>query len=185
MQSPEGLHKSGENFVLATKRYLEATLVIDVLWTVYDGNGMTVLRGLDGQPHTFDALARLKEGEKRPIYIEAKKRTSANINAEYDDFIAKSFSCYMAERWRPDWNPYFMFVTDHPFKMKDYARLLDADYLLTFLGTFEKYGIDNAALEHVVDFKDRVWLVIWSNRQELMCVTNPALYQKLVVDGGG
>lgn len=185
MQVAEGLHQSGEDFVIKTKRYLEATLVIDVPWTVYDGNGMTVLNGLDGQPHTFDALARMKEGEKRPIYVEAKQRSSSNINSEYDDFVAESFSCYMAERRRrPNWNPYFMFVTNHPFKMKNYSKLLEPDYLLNFLSRCGKYGITRVALRDVLDFKDRIWLVIWSNRQELMCVTNPSMYHKLVVGGG-
>jgi hypothetical protein len=68
--APEGLYDIGRDFLLRTKQYLEATLVIDVPWTVYNDNGMTVLQGLDGKPHTFDALGTLKEGAKRPIYIE-------------------------------------------------------------------------------------------------------------------
>jgi hypothetical protein len=184
--SPEGLHKIGENFLLKTKQYLEATLVIDVVWTVYDDNGQTTLRGLDNKAHNFDALGRLKEGRKQPIYIEAKYRASGvDINSQYDDFVAESFSCFLAEQWRPNWDPFFMFVSNHPFKKTDYSKLTDLSHLDLFLNgqAKGKYGITGGTVEEIQDFRQRLWFVIWSNRQDLMCVGDPKLYYPLVIAG--
>lgn len=160
-------------------------MVIDVPWTVYNDNGMTVLQGLDGKPHAFDALGTLKDGAKRPIYIEAKYRTKSNtINSEYDDFVAESFSCFMQEQWRPNFDPYFMFVSNRPFKMEDYHKLTQTAHLTAFLcGLKGKYGVNHATPEQVESFKDRLWLVIWSNRQDLMCVSDPSLYKRMVIEG--
>lgn len=184
-KSPEGLHKSGEDFLLQTKTYLEATLVIEVPWTVYDGVGQTSLKGLDNKPHSFDALGYLKEGKKRPIYIEAKKRSDNTINREYDDFVAEAFSCFIEGQWLPDWDPYFMFVANRPFKTSDYERLTSTEYLLDFLNTKGAglYGIVKASLPQVESFKERLWLIIWSNYQGLMCVTNPAHYARVQLEG--
>lgn len=184
-RSPEGLHDVGRDFLIKTKQYLEATLVIDVPWTVYHDNGMTVLQGLDGKAHAFDALGMLKDGAKRPIYIEAKFRTkSSDINSEYDDFVAESFSCYVKEQWRPNFDPYFMFVTNRPFKTEDYHKLTQTAYLASFLSNLKgKYGVNQATSDQVEAFKDRLWLVIWSNRQDLMCVSDPSLYKRMAMEG--
>lgn len=185
-RSPEGNHKLGENFLLLTKTYLEATLVIEVMWTVYDEVGQTSLKGLDGKPHSFDALGRLKEGKKQPIYIEAKKRSSrSDINAQYDDFVAECFSCFMEGQWQPDWDPFFMFVADRPFKMTEYEQLTSTQHLLDFLNLQARgrYGITGATIGQVESFKGRIWLVIWSNHQDLMCVTNPTHYFRMAIEG--
>lgn len=179
---PESQHISGENFVYQTKRYLEATLTIEVTWTVYDESGMTVLGDLMGTAHTYDLLAKLKEGSKSPIYVEAKKREQpSDINTEFDRFLGISFSCFVANRTTK--NPYFMFVASRPFKMTNYHLLTTHGHLSRVIGNCEAYGIRDPKLQDILDFSSRLWFVIWSNKQDLMVVADPALYSKLGLRG--
>lgn len=175
----EPIQEKGRLFVYDTKRYLEGTCKIIVDGTVYDPYGVTGLQMLNHKKTRYDLRAHYRDAHSSPIYVEAKDYGPiGGLNTHYVDFVLRSYSAfaYLKGDDSSVKCPYFMFAASRPFRSSDYGELLTHGWVRTVVeraAEERKYGIETVDDDIVTELVDRLWLVVWSNHQNLFCVRNP------------
>lgn len=173
-------HVKGQDFVEKTKKWLEATLAIQVPYTVYDRTPQTTLELLDGELYRYDLAGYHRNGNV-PIYVEAKDYgPSSDINSQYDAFIQRSFSAFLRilnRHGRKIEPPYFIFAASRPFRTSNYHELTTLAYLKSQLST-PNFGLRTVSVteDDLALFASRIWLIIWSNKQDLMSLEIPPTF---------
>jgi len=173
----EEAHGTGEDGVERARAWLEKTGRVNVNFTVYEvgAAGFLTFDDAKGSEYSFDlsGVLDLDEG-KSTFYGEVKKYSVVGRQPdEYTEYLAK---CYRAvvTSGHPH---HFFWITWHPFSQTKWTNLCTADEIRAALETHQaKYcgadEIDNAA---VTALADRLWLVVLSDRQEALSMSNAML----------
>ena len=174
----ETLHAIGQDGVERAKAWLEKTGRVEVNYTVYEVGAAPFLTfsGMDGAEYTFDMCGLLNlDAGKASFYGEVKKYTGVGAQAaEYSEYLAK---CYRATCLHK--RPYhFMWITWHPFSQGKWGQLCTAaevrEAVLTHKSAYcgDDIDIDADLCEALAD---RLWLIVLSDRQEGLSMSNEML----------
>jgi hypothetical protein len=184
----EATHGVGQDGVERARTWLEKTGRVNVNFTVYEVGAAPFLTfsNATGGDFSFDmcGLLNLDEGKAR-FYGEVKKYSGVGSQPEeYMEYLAK---CYRAtvEHGHPY---HFMWITWHPFSQTKWSRLCTATevrtaaeaHKATYCG--DDMGIDDEVCNQLAD---RLWLIVLSDRQEGLSMSDEMLgeLRKAVVQG--
>ncbi len=183
----ETAHSTGKEGVERARAWLEKTGRVNVNYTVYEVGEVEFLTFRDavGGKFSFDlsGILDLDEG-KSTSYGEVKKYSVVGSQPqEYTEYLAK---CYRATL--NDERPYhFFWITWHPFSQTKWARLCSAEEIRAALEAHQvKYcGSDEIDSEIVAELAQRLWLVVLSDRQETLSMSDEMLgeLRRLAVTG--
>ena len=184
----ETAHVIGQDGVGRARTWLEKTGRVDVHFTVYEVDTAPFLTfpNATGGEFSFDmcGLLNLDEG-KAPFYGEVKKYSGVSSQPEeYTKYLAK---CYRATSIHG--RPYhFMWITWHPFSQMKWSKLCTAEEVR---GAVDAHKTDYCGGDQDIDedlccdLADRLWLIVLSDRQEGLSMSNEMLgeLRKAVVQG--
>lgn len=175
---PEGTtHQPALDFVMDVKKYLESTTKFNIMWNVYENEPHTTERMLNGDKYAYDLVGTYIGSPNELVLIEAKKRSQlGNLARLFDEFLVKSFSVFLKHRKdHSKWVAYFMFITDHAFHCSRYKEIYTCDYLKEKINKSiennDSKGITNQyTIADLKDFSNKLWIIIFSNKQNLLCI---------------
>ena len=184
----ETTHGIGQDGVARARTWLEKTGRVDVHFTVYEVGLALFLTfpNTTGGEFSFDmgGLLDLEEG-KAPFYGEVKKYSVVGSQPEeYTEYLAK---CYRATAIYG--RPYhFMWITWHPFSQTKWSQLCTAAEVRAAVDVHKtNYCGDDQDIDEDLcdDLANRLWLIVLSNRQEGLSMSNEMLgeLRKAVVQG--
>lgn len=173
----EEAHDIGRTGVERARLWLEKTGRVNVNFTVYEVGAVPFLTFADalGKDFSFDmsGILNLDEG-KSTFYGEIKKYSAVGKQPEeYTEYLAK---CYRATV-TSDSPFHFFWITWHPFSQGKWASLCSADEIRSALETHAaKYlGSEQVDEEVVKAMAERLWLVVLSDRQEALSMSDAML----------
>jgi hypothetical protein len=107
-----------------------------------------------------------------------KNYSGDTLGGHYDDFLAKS---YLVWRDHSRWVNQFMFLTWHPFRIRTWTKLCDADAVakacIANRGRLFGEEDEGKAKGHVdialtSELAERLWLVVLSEKQEQLLISD-------------
>ncbi|MFJ1541691.1 hypothetical protein ACIODS_24400 [Micromonospora chalcea] len=180
----EAMHQKGEDGAQRAKRWLDATTRTRSSWT----NAEAVSAGrltynwpyAGGEEFSFDVGGILygEPFDHHNFVAEVKNYTGDALGGHYDKFLAQ---CYLVFRDHSRWVNQFMFLTWHPFRIKTWTKLCESDSIVAaclenskrLFDTDDKDEARGKIDETVVsDLKDRLWLVVLSEKQEQLLISD-------------
>ncbi|MBK1785595.1 hypothetical protein [Prauserella cavernicola] len=176
--SAEEAHELGRDGVFRVKQYLEGTTHLRLPWTAYDHVNLCKRQRLDGSKKTYDLAGHFLGERRRPLFVEAKKYTTAGAQGTlYLEYIADVYSITArAQREEMDDGAEFMWITWHPFSQGAWPRLLSHEYVYEavekHVDSLQLGGGDGNAESAEPDKElcrtvaDRLWLVVLTDRQQ-------------------
>ena len=184
----ETTHGIGQDGVARARTWLEKTGRVAVNFTVYEVGTAPFLTfsNTTGGKFSFDmgGLLNLDEG-KALFYGEVKKYSSVGSQPEaYTEYLAK---CYRATTVHG--RPYhFIWITWHPFSLMKWSQLCTAEEIRDAVDLHKTtYCGDDQDIDEDLcnDLADRLWLIVLSDRQEGLSMSNEMLgeLRKAVVQG--
>lgn len=173
----ETLHEVGKDGVRRAKVWLEKTGRVDVRFSRYEVSEapfLTFTRD-DGQEFSFDigGVLRLDDGNVSFRGEVKKVAGEASQGTMYHEYLAK---CYRASSHHQQ--PYhFMWITWHPFKVTRWSKLCTAEEIESAVSEYgDKYcGSDVVDKDLCADLADRLWLIVLSDRQENLSMSDAML----------
>lgn len=170
----EATQEKGRRGVARTKRWLEATTYVELLFNAYEDEALCEIETLSGSKR-FDMFGYLLGKNRRPVYVENKDYSSeSNLYAQFLEFLAVSYSA-TAKRIQSttDQKAEFMWVTTHPFKPARWTKLATPEEVLIAL---EKHPelLGGAAIDHdlVRTVAARIWVLVLHDRQIEISLTH-------------
>lgn len=181
----ETAHKTGEDGVDLTQRFLESTTWIELPLNVYDNAPACSLQRLDGTYQAWDLVGVIhpsKTAKQRPLYVENKalNTESGSQPAWYWEFLADAYShTALNLKNKLDTRAEFMYVTKHPFEQTSWAELTSAGRIKK--AVTEKYPgvLGSEEFDHDIAsvVSERLWLIVLHDRQAELMLTASELAQ--------
>ncbi|HZJ48849.1 MAG TPA: hypothetical protein VFD97_07430 [Acidimicrobiia bacterium] len=171
---PESQHKSGEEGLDFTKRWLESTTWVELGFDAYTNPAVCTLERLDGKKKVWDLFGSIFHSPPTPLYVENKAYNNVGSQpAEYLEFLANAYShTAKALKDGPDPRYEFMWVTTHPFDQTAWPTLTSPERIKKALdkdpGACGEGGPDLSTLSLV---SNRVWLLVLHERQNNLLLT--------------
>lgn len=170
----EATQEKGRRGVAHTKRWLEATTHVELLFNAYEDEGMCQLELLSGIK-TFDMFGFMLGPNRRPVYVENKDDANASrLYADYQEFLANAYSA-TAKRIQvtKDQKAEFMWVSTHPFNQNGWAKLATADEvkaaLVKHASVLGGAEVDEDLVRTVAQ---RIWVLVMNQRQLEISLTH-------------
>jgi hypothetical protein len=170
MPSGEKIQALGIDGAQRAKRWLEGTTRVLHVWTNPEDENKLTFRWADGNSFSFDLGGTFHGAElhNRNFYAEVKKYSSAgDQGTEYPKYLAK---CYLALQQRPEMCDHFMWITWAPFSVTQWPKLMTVEYVAASVGKHaqKSLGAPDAQpdLSHCSEIADRLWLIVLSDKQE-------------------
>jgi hypothetical protein len=162
------------------KRWLEATMRFNVLYTAYEAQNRLTLPLLGAGVKRYDLYAQHFEASPRQysgrdVYVEVKtidtEASARGLSADFARFVAHSYSATMkdlAERGvDPKWE--FMFTTTHPWLVNGFLELTTPGFVKAACErTPDALGGAAIDAEWVAIVASRLWIWIIPRRQDEM-----------------
>lgn len=165
--SAEGTQEKGRRGVARTKRWLESTTYVELLFNAYEDEAMCQLELLAGVK-TFDMFGFILGDNRRPVYVENKDDTNVSrLYADYLEFLANAYSSTARRiQTTKDQNAEFMWVSTHPFSQNRWGRLATPEEIHTALEKHPKVlGSATVDQELVRTVAQRIWVLVMNHRQ--------------------
>ncbi|WAC93570.1 hypothetical protein [Mycobacterium sp. Aquia_213] len=180
----EEVQELGRTGVATVKRWLEATTFIELNWNVYENPELCIVPCLGDKRKKFDLAGAFIGLKRSPVVVESKKYSTAGKQHKYfKEFLAIAYSStlYEMEEKGSDIGREFLWVTFHPFILKDWPILATEEKIVEGLDENPEYldgkDIDQKVLRKV---SDRVWVLVIHQKQEGISLTHEELMQVLV-----
>lgn len=168
----EKTQELGREGVFMFKRWLESTTYFDLPWNVYHNNRMCEVRykaGPQGIKY-FDIAGHFLHSPPTPVYVEGKRYSSVGKqNDMFLEMVAIAYGSYRYEKENgsADSKQQYIFATTHPFSVTNWNNLIS---LQTVEEAFKRYpdivGSDPFNPSYASIIQDRIWIIVWSKRQE-------------------
>lgn len=183
----ESLHDKGRDGARRAKRWLEATTRVTKAWLVTDpfiGWRCEFKWPHGGRPFTFDIGGILSGSDYEGTSFLAECKNYSGIGdqpAEYIKYLAK---CYVAYLDQPKYSDHFMWITWHPFSLRQWSSLCGVDYVKqSVLSEHQRvFGVETQeeAKEHIDEeavqaVAQRLWLIVLTERQETLVISREHL----------
>lgn len=172
--SAEATQEKGRRGVAHTKRWLEATTFVELLFNAYEDDGMCELELLSGTK-VFDMYGYMLGPDRRPVYVENKDDTNVSrLYSAYQEFLANAYSA-TARRIQvaKDQKAEFMWVSTHPFNQGGWGKLATSEEVKAALGkhpgVLGGVAIDDELLRTVAS---RIWVLVMNQRQLEISLTH-------------
>lgn len=179
MSVAEAVQKDGMEGVDLAQRWLESTTWIELPFNVYDNAAVCTLTKLNGRVKRYDLFGSIFTKPPRPLYVEVKNYDSygGKQAGEYIEFLANAYSITAKDiQSGQDGRREFMWVTTHPFSLKEWSGLTSPSAIKEALEKYPEVLLDGAADVNLLDVvSDRVWLLVLSRRQEQLMLTREEL----------
>lgn len=182
----ESLHVIGQDGANRAKVWLEKTGRVDVHFSRYEVGEVPFLTfgKPSGTSFSFDigGVLRLESGNVS-FFGEVKKVTSeAGQGPQYREYLAK---CYRASviQGHPH---HFLWITWHPFSVTSWSHLCDASSVKAAIEEHKDEFCDDTVDETLCEeLAERLWLIVLSDRQETLAMSNAMLgtIRKAIVEG--
>jgi hypothetical protein len=172
----ESLHVLGAEGLWRAKRWLERTGRADVPWVRTDRLHTEYLSFTkpDGSTFSFDLGGYLNGAPFNEVmfFAEVKNYTAASDqNTHYEEYLAKCYRTTVQTNKTYE----FMWITWHPFNLSGWSKLCSSE---TLVSCVEKHKDEYLAHGENVDealcgvLADRLWLLVLSEKQENLCLTD-------------
>lgn len=180
----EAMHQKGAEGAQRAKRWLDSTTRTKATWTNADavsaGRLEYVWPHAGGNPFSFDVGGLLfgSPFDGHSFMAEVKNYSGDDLGPQYDEFLAK---CYLVFKNHRQWADQFMFLTWHPFRIKKWTKLCDAEAIVAGCLAHRRRlfdETDEAAAKALIDMSvvddlaGRLWLVVLSEKQEELLMSN-------------
>ena len=179
----EEVQELGRAGVATVKRWLEATTFIELNWNVYEDTGMCIVQCLGSKNKKFDLAGAFIGDKRNPVVVESKKYNSPGSQHKYfKEFLAIAYSATVSEieQKKYDIAREFIWVTFHPFILKDWTILLTEGKIKEALaensGYLDGREIDPNVLRSV---SERIWVLVMHEKQEGISLTHEELMDVL------
>ncbi|MGX9789630.1 hypothetical protein [Mycobacterium sp. MMS18-G62] len=193
----EEVQELGRDGVAMVKRWLEATTFMELNWNVYENPALCIVPCLGEKtkktpqgekpagPRTkkFDLAGAFIGLKRSPVVVESKNYTTPTGQHKYfKEFlsIAYSSTVYEIENKHSDVSREFIWVTFHPFILRDWMILDTEDKIEEALREFPEYldgrDIDRKILRKV---SERIWVLVMHKKQEDISLTHEELMDVL------
>jgi hypothetical protein len=153
-------------------------------WSAYDRGApdrLTYPWPEGGKSYSYDLGGNFLGGdlENEFFLAECKKYTTDQQGNHFDKFLAQSYATL--ERY-PHLADHFLWITWHPFRVKDWNHLYNEEAIRKALAAerarlfgadvqeADVAGLVNDAI--VADLADRIWIIVLSDRQETLVISN-------------
>lgn len=171
-------HINAEDGVERARTWLEKTGRVSVQYTVYEVGAVPFLtfRNVNDAEYSFDMCGNLHLDEGTTTFFGEIKKYNAvgDQPAMYSEYLAKCYRACAAEG-----RPYhFMWITWHPFSQTNWSKLCTAEQIHDAVQTHKALycGDDEDVDEGLcAELADRLWLIVLSDRQEGMSMTDEQL----------
>lgn len=184
----EEQHIIAKDGVERAKAWLEKTGRVGVQYTVYEVGAVPFLTfsNVGGGDFSFDMCGTLHLDEgKAAFFGEIKKYNNVGSQpAEYKEYLAKCYRACVAHA-----RPYhFMWITWHPFNQTNWTKLCTAGEVREAVQTHSAIycgagvDVDDDICERVAS---GLWLIVLSDRQEGLSMTNEQLGVLRAAEVGG
>jgi hypothetical protein len=179
----EEVQELGRTGVATVKRWLEATTFIELNWNVYEDTGMCIVQCLGGKNKKFDLAGAFIGLKRNPVVVESKRYTTAGSQHKYfKEFLAIAYSSTVSEveQKKYDIGREFIWVTFHPFILKDWPRLCTEGKIKESLEEYPEY-LDGRELDPQIlrSVSERVWVLVMHEKQEDLSLTHEELMSVL------
>ena len=187
MPAGETLHVIGQDGAVRAKVWLEKTGRVDVLFSRYEVAEAPFLtfRKVVGEPFSFDlgGILRLETG-KVQFFGEVKKvSVEAGQGPMYKEYLAK---CYRAAV-QSEMPHHFMWITWHPFSVTSWSKLCTASEIKSAVEAHKEAYCGQDPVDDTIcaDLAERLWLIVLSDRQENLSMSDAMLgtLKKAIVEG--
>jgi hypothetical protein len=184
----EQTQQQGKDGAAFAKRWLESTTWLELPFNAYRTQHACTLKLLDGSDTVADLAGMfLTDPYDRMVYVEAKNYTSSSgLQGHYEAFLAHAYSATaqaMKGAGKKDPKFEFIFVTRHPFGPESkWSHRLELSALEEALEKHsEVLGEDeyNSSLGATV--MQRVWLLVYHDKQEQLTLTQSEIFKTLDV----
>lgn len=174
----EETQEAGREGVFKFKRWLESTTHFELPWIVYHSNGMCEVRFKEGKDglKRFDLAGMWLQHPPIPVWVEGKRYNSdSGLKDMFLEMVAIAYGAYRykVKNGNTDGGDQFIFATTHPFSVSTWKNLISIE---TVQEAFDKYpnivGSDDFDYEVAHIIKDRIWIIVWSERQEEISLTS-------------
>lgn len=177
MSAGETLHVIGREGVRRAKVWLEKTGRVNVTLSRYEVREAPFLTFVrpDGVQYSFDVGGNLLlDGGNAIFYGEVKKVSGeAGQGAQYREYLAKCYCAFVKNH-----QPYhFMWITWHPFSLTTWTKLCDVAHLKKAVESHREVycGTDPVDDATCADLAQRLWLIVLSDRQEALSMSDDML----------
>jgi hypothetical protein len=177
----EEAHEKGREGVTEVKRWLEATMRFDVRYTVYDQIARVTLPLLDGGSKRYDMVAQHYDDDRErtasgaDVFVEVKNvgalSTAMKQDKQFVEFVATAYSVREAgfDALGRDPGYEFMFVTKHPWDVKNYLRYTTPEFVAECCTNHEALVPGDRLNEsRAAELASRLWVWIVPKRQDDM-----------------
>jgi hypothetical protein len=173
----ETAHKTGEDGLDITQRFLESTTWIELPLNVYDNEAACSLQRLDGTFKAWDLVGfihPMSATKQRPLFVE-NKALNAESGAQsgwYWEYLADAYShTALNLKNKMDTRAEFMYVTKYPFDQGSWKELTSAARIMTAVTTKHPAALGEDKFDEKIArlLSERLWLIVLHDRQaELM-----------------
>ena len=171
-------HINGQDGVERARTWLEKTGRVSVQYTVYEVGAVPFLtfRNVNDAEYSFDMCGNLYLDEGTTTFFgEIKKYNDVGDQpAKYIEYLAKCYRACAAHG-----RPYhFIWITWHPFSQTIWRNLCTAEQIHNSVQTHKALycGADEDIDDELcADLADRLWLIVLSDRQEDLSMTDEQL----------
>jgi hypothetical protein len=175
----EQVQELGRKGVASVQQWLEATTFIELNWNVYEHTLMCVVNCLDGSRKKFDLVGSFIGDRKDPVAVECKKYTSPGAQHKYfKEFLAVAYSSTVneIEQRGGDLKREFLWVTTHPFQLREWTMLATSDKIIEAIGEYPDLLAGKPIdFEIVHKLSERIWLLVMNAKQEEISLSNDEL----------
>lgn len=175
--SAEATQEKGRKGVARTKRWLEATTYLELLFNAYEDEAMCIVELLDGTKR-FDMYGFFLGENRREVFVENKDYSSdSGLYTQFQEFLAVAYSA-TAKRMqtKPDRKTEFIWVTTHPFKPSRWSMLESPDEMRDALTAHPEVlggaAVDDDLLRLAAS---RIWVFVLNPRQIDISLTHAEL----------
>lgn len=175
--SAEETQELGREGAFLFKRWLESTTYFDLPWIVYHKNGMCEVRYKDGPKgiKRFDIAGSQLRNPPVPVWVEGKRYTSdSGLKAMFLEMVATAYAAYRYKKVNgsTDGGDQFIYATTHPFAVTSWTDLVTtATVQEAFEAHPEIVGTDPFNVDDAQIVRDRLWIIVWSERQDELSLT--------------
>lgn len=170
----EATQEKGRKAVAATKRWLEATTYVELMFNVYEDEGLCQVELLQGSKR-FDMFGFMLGDNRRPVYVENKDDSNTSrLYTDFQEFLANAYSA-TAKRTQTtmDQRAEFMWVSTLPFNPSRWEKLNTPEEIKLALkkhpAVLNGGQVDDDLVRTVAD---RIWVLVLNHRQIEISLTH-------------
>ncbi|MFJ7621379.1 hypothetical protein ACIQYZ_21505 [Rhodococcus erythropolis] len=175
MSAAETVQKDGMDGVDLAQRFLESTTWIELPFNVYDNAPICTLERLDGKRKRYDLMGSIFTDPHTPLYVEVKDYDSngGKQGGEFWQFLANAYSITARDiKNHDDGRREFMWITRHPFNLKDWSKITDPTRITEALEREpEALAGESIDPDILATVSERIWLLVLHERQERLMLT--------------